>query len=265
MSVLRYNGSLKKNCRIGLLVALAALLAHGGFAQDKSARREVSVAAASNLTDVFREVGTQFEAATGIHPVFSFAATAQLARQVENGAPFDVIAAADSEHVEALDAKGLLAAGSRAVYAVGVLALWIPPGSRARIATLADIARPEVKVIAIAKPELAPYGAAAVESLRHAGLWEKVQARVVYGENINAVKQYGASGNADAVFTAYSLVVKEAGRIVPIGEEAHKPIAQALGILRASKNPDAAKAFTAFLLRGKGREILAGSGYRVPR
>ncbi len=243
----------------------AALLGGTLFAQMKTARREVNIAAASNLTDVFRQAGTQFEAATGIHAIFSFGATAQLTQQIENGAPFDVIAAADTEHIEALDAKGLLATGSRAVYAVGVLALWIPPGSRAPIATLADLARPDVKVIAIARPELAPYGAAAVESLRHAGLWEKVQARVVYGENISAVKQYGASGNADAVFTAYSLVMKEAGKVIQMGDDTHKPIAQALGIVRASKNPEAARAFTEFLLRDKGRDILAASGYRIPR
>jgi len=243
----------------------AALLGGTLFAQMKTARREVNIAAASNLTDVFRQAGTQFEAATGIHAIFSFGATAQLTQQIENGAPFDVIAAADTEHIEALDAKGLLATGSRAVYAVGVLALWIPPGSRAPSATLADLARPDVKVIAIARPELAPYGAAAVESLRHAGLWEKVQARVVYGENISAVKQYGASGNADAVFTAYSLVMKEAGKVIQMGDDTHKPIAQALGIVRASKNPEAARAFTEFLLRGKGRDILAASGYRIPR
>ena len=251
-------------------VALISILAAGALlGQTPGARREVSVAASSNLTDVFREVGTQFEAATGIHPVFSFGATAQLTQQLENGAPFDVIAAADTDHVEVLDQKGLLAAGSRAVYAIGVLALWVPPQSvtksKAQIATLADVAGPDVKVIAIAKPGLAPYGLAAVESLRHAGIWEKVQPRVVYGENISVVKQYGASGNADAVFTAYSLVMKEAGRVVQIAEDYHKPIAQALGIVKSSKNQDAARAFTEFLLHGRGREILAASGYRAPR
>jgi molybdate transport system substrate-binding protein len=243
-------------------VVLAASTALG---QTPGARREVSVAAASNLNDVFREAGAQFEAATGIHPVFSFAATAQLTQQVENGAPFDVIAGADTEHIEALDQKGLLTAGSKAVYAIGVLALWVPPGSRAKITSIADVASPDVKVIAIAKPELAPYGDAAVESLRHAGLWEKVQARVVYGENISVVRQYGASGNADVVFTAYSLVMKEPGKVLQVGDEYHKPIAQALGIVKASKNAEAARAFAEFLLRGKGREILTAYGYRTPR
>src|SRR5580700_8509120 len=109
--------------RLTILVAIAL------SATGQTARREVTVAAAANLSEVFQDVGRQFEAATGIHPVFSFASTAQLAVQIENGAPFDVYAAADVEHVEQLEKKGLLVPGSRAVYATGILALWIPPQS----------------------------------------------------------------------------------------------------------------------------------------
>src|SRR5438309_1777261 len=90
---------------------------------------ELTVAAAANLTAVFQRIGTQFEAQTGIHPVFSFASTAQLARQIENAAPFDVFAAADAMHVDQLDRQGFLASGTRAVFATGILALWIPPQS----------------------------------------------------------------------------------------------------------------------------------------
>ncbi len=262
-SVLSYTGIAMK--QLAILILLAGAPMAPWVAAAPGPGRQVNVAAASNLTDVFREIGTKFEAATGIHPVFSFGATAQLTQQLENGAPFDVMAAADTEHVDALDQKGLLTAGSKAVYAIGLLALWVPPGSHAKITGIADLAGPDVKVIAIAKPELAPYGLAAVDSLRKAGIWEKVQPRVVYGENINVVKQYGASGNADAVFTAYSLVMKEQGKILRIGEEYHKPVAQAMGIVKASKNQDAARAFTEFLLRGRGRETLAAYGYRTPR
>jgi molybdate transport system substrate-binding protein len=85
----------------------------------------------TNLSEVFQKLGPQFEAATGIHPIFSFGSTAQLALQIENGAPFDVYTAADVEHVDQLAKKGLLLPGSPAVYATGILALWIPPGSTA--------------------------------------------------------------------------------------------------------------------------------------
>jgi len=242
---------------------LAILLAIASGLSGQTPRREVTIAAAANLSEVFQEVGRQFEAASGIHPVFSFASTAQLAVQIENGAPFDVFAAADVDHVDLLVKKGLLAAGSRAVYATGILALWIPPQSAARINRPEDLVQPDVKVIAVAKPELAPYGLAARETLQKLGIWGKVEPRVVYADNIGMAKQYGSSGNADAVFTAYSLVLKEQGKVIQVRDELHAPIDQALGIVAASKNRDAAREFADYILTGKGREILRTSGYRV--
>jgi molybdate transport system substrate-binding protein len=230
----------------------------------RAAKNELAVAAAANLTDVFQALGPAFESATGIHPVFSFGSTAQLAQQIENAAPYDVFAAADAEHVEQLDRKGLLVPGSRAVYAIGILALWIPPQSKAQVNRVEDLRAAEVRVIAAAKPELAPYGQAAVETLRRLAVWEQVKSKMVYASNINMAKQYGTSGNADAVFTAYSLVLKERGKVIRVDENLHEPIIQALGILASSKNRQAAQLFVDCLLTGKGRDRLAGSGYRVP-
>jgi molybdate transport system substrate-binding protein len=241
-----------------------ALLTAAVGARGQSAGREVTVAAAANLNEVFQALGPRFQSATGIHPVFSFASTAQLALQIENLAPYDVYAAADVEHVEQLEKKGLLLPGSRAIYATGILALWIPPGSAAKIDRLDELAGPGIKVIAIANPDLAPYGLAARETLQHMGIWSRVQARVVYAENINMAKQYGATGNADAVFTAYSLVLKEKGRVIQVDEQLHNPISQGLGIVTASKHLDTARQFVDFLLQGKGRDILGNSGYRLP-
>src|SRR6185436_10755260 len=126
---------------------LAILLAFASTAGAQ--KREVTVAAAANLSTVFQEIGPQFEKETGIHPVFSYASTAQLAMQIENGAPFDLFAAADVEHVEALEKKGLIVSGSRAVYATGILALWMPLGN-ASINYPADLVQSSMKVIALA-------------------------------------------------------------------------------------------------------------------
>src|SRR5579863_9109604 len=109
------------------VLAVAALLCQA------APRPEVTIAAAANLGDVFQTIGAQFEAATGTHPVFSFGSTAQLTQQIEHSAPFDLLTAADASHVEELDRKGLLLAHSRAVYARGILALWIPAGAKAVI------------------------------------------------------------------------------------------------------------------------------------
>ena len=227
-------------------------------------QNEVTVAAAANLTEVFQSVGPAFESATGIHPVFSFGATAQLEQQIENGAPYDVFAAADEEHVEQLDRKGLLVPGSRAVYAVGILALWIPPQSKAIVSRVEDLNSAAVRVIGAAKPELAPYGQATVETLQQLGIWEQVKSKVVYASNISMAKQFGTSGNADAVFTAYSLVLHDPGKIITVDEKLHQPISQELGILTSSQHQADARKFTAFFLAGAGRDVLHDFGYKPP-
>lgn len=231
----------------------------------QSQRNEIVVAAAANLTQAFERVGARFEAETGIHVVFSFASTAQIAQQAEHGAPFDVIAAADTQHVDELDRKGLLVPGSRAIYAQGVLALWIPPGTAAHVTAqvtgIEDLTSEEVKVIAVAKPELAPYGAAAVEAMKRAGVWDRVQPKVVYAENINMARQYGASGNADAVLTAYALVLHEAGAVQPVDPRLYSPIDQALGVLASSRKQSEARRFAEFIRRGNGRTVLGEFGY----
>jgi molybdate transport system substrate-binding protein len=244
--------------RLALIAVLSGITSCGRIQPP-----EITIGAAANLSEVFQQLGPIFEKRTGIHPVFSFASTAQLARQVENGAPFDVIAAADAEHMEALDRKGLLLPGSRAVYATGVLALWIPPGSKAAITRLEDLISPGVRVIAIAKPELAPYGRAAVETLRESGIWDKVQTKIVYAENVRMAKQYGSTGNADAVFTAYSLVLKEAGTVIPVDGKFHPAISQELGITAKPQHLEAARKFVTFLLGSEGRTVLNSYGYRM--
>lgn len=240
------------------LLIIVTFCAAGG--QRKS---EITIAAAANLTEVAQALGSEFEAQTKIHPVFSIGSTAQLTTQIENSAPFDVFLAADAEHVDKLAGEGLLAPGSSAVYAVGVLALWIPPSSKAQVGKLDDLKSADVRVIALANPKLAPYGSAAVETLQHAGLWDAVQAKVVYAENISMAKQYGTSKNADAVFTAYSLVLKEDGKVIHVDESLHAPIVQKLGIVAHSEHRDWAQSFTRFVLGAGGRAILARYGYQI--
>ena len=240
------------------LLIIVAFCAAGG--QRKS---EITVAAAANLMEVAQALGSEFEAQTKIHPVFSFGSTAVLTTQIENSAPFDVFLAADSEHVDKLDREGLLVQGSDAVYAVGVLALWIPPGSRAHVGKIEDLKSKDVGVIALANPKLAPYGAAAVETLQHAGIWDQVQAKIVYAENISMARQYGTSKNADAVFTAYSLVLKDAGKVIQVDEALHRPIVQKLGLIARTQHRDWEQSFINFVLSGRGHGVLARYGYKI--
>lgn len=248
---------------------LTALLIAAGCRSDTDPNgqpesQNLTIAAASNLTDAFAEIGSRFTGKTGIRVVFSFGATADLAKQIENGAPFDVFAAADSEHVEQLELKGLLAPGTRALYARGRLVMWLAPGSTLKAERIQDITAKEFERIAIAKPDIAPYGRAAVESLRALGIWDQIEARVIYGQNVSQTKQYTATGNAEVAFIPLALVTPGQGRYLEVSEELHRPIDQALGIVNDSPKQAAARQFVAFLLSPEGQEILGNKGYRRP-
>ncbi|MBZ5673673.1 MAG: molybdate ABC transporter substrate-binding protein [Acidobacteriia bacterium] len=246
----------------GWVFCAVALL--GSCSAPRSADAKLTVAAAANLIDVFSGVGRAFQAKTGVDVIFSYGSTAQLATQIENGAPFDVFAAADTEHVDSLVARKKLTADSRAVYALGQLALWMPDGEQSGVHELRDLAGPQIRFVAIAQPDLAPYGAATVEVLKGAGLWDRVQPKLVYGTSISMAKQFAASGSANAAFTAYSLVLHEKGTVLKLDPHLYKPIEQAMGIVAASEHQGAAKQFRQFLLGAEGRTILANSGYLLP-
>jgi molybdate transport system substrate-binding protein len=237
------------------IIALALLAA---FAQ----AAELHVAAAANLSTVLPDLSTAFEHQTKIHIVPSLGATAQLTQQIENGAPFDVFLSADVEHIDQLIKTGFVIPNTRAIYARGQLVVWAP--RRPDLHTLDDLTKSDVRAIAVAKPELAPYGAAAIEALKNSGLWDKLEIKVVYAPSIAIAKQFADTGNAEAAFTARALTVGQSGNLFPVDEKLHKPIDQALGIVKDSKEQKSARAFTAFLAGPEAREILKRFGYIEP-
>lgn len=247
-----------------LLLALASAWPAGcGGGAGEGGGDELVVAAAANLTEAFGEVGRRFAAREGVRVVYSFGATADLARQIEQGAPFDVFAAADVEHVDALAAKGLLAEGPRAVYARGRLVLWVPRAGAA-VARVEDLTGAGVTRVAVAKPDLAPYGRAAVEAMRALNVWARVEPKVVYAQNVSQARQFAATGNADAAFLPRSLLKEGEGNFVEIDEGLHQPLDQAAAVVRASKKQEAARRFVEFLLSAEGRAVLESFGYRAP-
>jgi molybdate transport system substrate-binding protein len=250
---------------IGVLVAsllIASCRSQPGAGQTEP--RSLTIAAAANLTDALAEIGPIFTTKTGIKVVFSFGATADLAKQIENGAPFDVFLAADTEHIEQLESKGLLTPGTRAVYARGRLVMWLPPSSHLKATRIEDITAKEFERIAIAKPDVAPYGQAAVESLKALGIWSTVEPKVVYSQNVSQAKQYTRTGNAEVAFIPLALVKPGEGVYFEVDEKMHAPIDQALGIVKDSSSQTAAKQFADFLLSEEGQELLVKQGYRRP-
>ena len=225
---------------------------------------EINVAAAANLTDAFTEVGKEFKARTGIRVTFSFGATADLERQIENGAPFDVFASADVENIEKLNSKGLITPGTNHVYARGRLVLWIPPGSKMKLSRVEEITLPQVERIAVAKPDLAPYGRATVEALRALNLWPQVEPKIIYGENVVQTKQYAATGNAEAAFIPLALVRGGEGQVIEIDERLHQPIDQAIAVIKDSSKQQAAQRFVDFVISPEGQALLERYGYEGP-
>jgi molybdate transport system substrate-binding protein len=226
----------------------------------------ITVAAASDLTFAFAEVGKAFEAKTGNKVTFSFGSTGQLARQLGEGAPFDVFAAANVAFVDEAVAEGACDGASKALYARGKIVIWGKAGGPVTATTqLADLKDKKFVKIAIAQPEHAPYGKAAKQALEGAGLWKAVEAKIVYGENIKQTMQFAQTGNAEAAIVALSLaIVDKEGVYAPIDPAAHGPLDQALVVCSHGKNTGGGKAFTAFVGSDEGKAIMAKFGFSLP-
>lgn len=226
--------------------------------------QEINVAAAANLTEAFAELGREFNRRTGVRVVYSYGATADLARQIEQDAPFDVFASADVSNVKRLEDKGLLAPEGMRLYARGRLIIWTPPGARFQIRHIEDLARAEVERVGIARPEVAPYGQAAIEALRALNLWPQLESKAVYGQNVSQVRQYAATGNVDAAFLPLALVRAGEGQTLEVDEKLHRPINQAITVLKKSAKQEAARRFVEYVLSDEGQALLERYGYRKP-
>ncbi|HEX6184269.1 MAG TPA: molybdate ABC transporter substrate-binding protein, partial [Pyrinomonadaceae bacterium] len=248
---------------VSLLVCVAVLFAGCRSETTDSTRRPQTliVSAASDLTPAFQEIGRQFEQSDGTKVTFNFGSTGQLAQQIEQGAPVDLFAAANVSFIEDLEKKNLILPDTRALYAQGRLTLWTRGDSPVKLERVEDLARPEFKKVAIANPEHAPYGAAAREALQAAGVWEAVSQKLVYGENISQTLQYAESGNVDAAIIALSLSTQSGGRWVLIPAELHKPLNQALGVIRGAKHEQEARRFAAFVNSEQGRAVMRKYGF----
>jgi molybdate transport system substrate-binding protein len=226
--------------------------------------KTLTVAAASDLTPAFEEVGRLFERETGTKVVFSFGSTGSLAKQIEHGAPVDLFAAANVSFIDGLGQKGLIVPGTKALYARGRITLWIAPGAKVEITKLEDLARPEVRKVSLANPEHAPYGMAAREALQSLGLWERVRPKCVYGTNVRQALQFAETGNVDAAIVALSLSRQGQGRWFLIPEHLHRPLDQALAVIKNSPREREARQFAAFISGEQGRAVMRNYGFLLP-
>lgn len=223
--------------------------------------RPFTVAAASSMQKPLQEIGDLFTKQTSKAVTLSFGATGTLAAQLEQGAPFDLFLAANESTPKQLATKGHLDGVQR--YATGQIVLAVSKRAAVSVTTLADLTKPEVKHISIANPEQAPYGKAAVETLKAAGIWEQVQPKIVMGENIRQTAEFVESGNAEVGLLARSDAGSASLTINQVPTNLYTPIHQAMGIVKGSSHEAVAKQFAQFLASAEAKSILEKYGFTV--
>jgi molybdate transport system substrate-binding protein len=243
-----------------MIVVIALSMASAAHAQ------EVRVAAAADLKFAMQDVAAQFEKQTGTKVDVTYGSSGNFFSQLQNGAPFDLFFSADIDYPRKLDTAGIAEPGTLYEYAIGRIAIWMPADAKVDVASIGWKALLDVSVqkIAIANPEHAPYGRAAVAALQKAGIYEQVKPKLVYGENISQAAQFVQSGNAQAGIVAMSLAVSPGmkdGKLWEIPADMHPPIEQAAVVLRNAANKDAARAFLDFVKSESGRATLAKYGF----
>lgn len=233
------------------------------------AGQQLRVAAAADLQFVFQDLSARFQKETGHAVELTFGSSGNFFSQIQNGAPFDLFFSADVDYPAKLEAAGLIEPGTLSRYASGRIVLWVPKNSsidvRKGLQTLLDS---RVRRIAIANPEHAPYGRAAVAALRHEKIYTKVSEKLILGENISQTAQFVESGNADAGILALSLAVapllKTEGIYFEIPTSSYPAIDQAVVILRSSKQKEIARQFLNFLERPEVADFMRSHGLNAP-
>lgn len=225
---------------------------------------EVQVAVAANFSVPMQQIAAGFEKDSGHKMVLSFGATGKLFAQIVNGAPFEVFLAADSSIPAKLERNGHTVPGSRFTYAVGKLVLW--SRNRVFVDAKGDVLKGgNFSKLSIANPKTAPYGAAAIETLKKLNLLEAIQPKFVQGENISQALQFVSTGNAELGFVALSQVFKDGkitnGSAWVVPEEFHLPIYQDAALLAKGKDNPAAVALMTYLRSDKAKAVVKSFGY----
>jgi molybdate transport system substrate-binding protein len=236
----------------------------------ESAGRTINVAAAADLSAALQEVAANYEKRSGVEVKLSFGASGALTEQIQNGAPFDVFFSADMEYPKQLIAGGQADGATVYRYAVGRLVLWVPKDSPLDIEHkgMDVLLDPSVKKIAIANPQHAPYGRAAVAALKHYGLYEKVTERVVLGENVSQAAQFAESGNAQVGFVALAHAIAPAmqgkGKYWIVPADVYPPLDQAVVAISHSAHRLDAAAFLEYVRTAEAVAVLRRYGFSLP-
>lgn len=254
-----------------LALALAGCSVGAGSVPAPASTAPIRIAAASDLRYAMDELIADWKAADSRRAAqATYGSSGNFFAQIKAGAPFDVFFSADAAYPRELETAGLAERGSTRIYGIGQLAVWVRADSAVPVESrgLAALLDPAVRSVAIANPEHAPYGRAAVAALKAAGVYDAVAARLVLGENVSQAAQFVETGNADAGVFALSLAVAPAladrGRYAVVPIESYPTQEQGVVILRAANDPAGTRAFVDFVLGPGGRAVLDRSGFLLP-
>jgi molybdate transport system substrate-binding protein len=241
---------------------LLLLLIVAACAKGKSSNtpvKEFRVAAASDLAKAFEEVGQEYTKKSGITPVFDFGSSGLLAKQIEQGAPFSLYAAANKNFADQVVKTGKCDGSTEQLYSRGRIVLWGRDSSPAKLEELVD---PKYKRIGIANPDHAPYGKAAVEAMQKAGIYDQVKDRLVLAENVQAAQTYAKEGQVDVSFSALSLAIANNSQgYLAIPPDLHTPLEQSMVVCGKGAAADAAREFAKFIVSDAGRAIMEKYGF----
>jgi molybdate transport system substrate-binding protein len=249
-----------------IAVLLAALF---GTLHAQQQRAPLRVAAAADLQYALKVMAQGYEHQSGHKVEITFGSSGNFFAQIQNGAPFDAFFSADIDYPNRLQQANLIEPNSLVRYAVGRIVIWTPADSKIDLVAQKwnALLDPSIQKIAIANPEHAPYGRAAVDALKHAGIYDKVQSKLVFGENISQAAQFVQSGNAQAGIIALSLAVSPAmksGQRWGVPVDQYAPIEQAAVILKSARDKDATHAFLKFVASDEGQRLLGSYGFASP-
>ena len=253
---------MKSRCAVAcaLLVVLGTTL---------SAAQEITVAAAADLQFAFQDVAARFQKDTGHAVRLTFGSSGNFFTQIQNGAPFDLFFSADIDYPKRLEAAGLTEPGTVYEYAIGKIVLWVPKESKLDLSRgLPVLLDPSIQKIAVANPEHAPYGRAAVAAIKHENLYDKVSSKFVLGESISQTASFVVAGSADIGVVALSLALapsmKERGRYTEVSAEDYPALEQAAVVLKSSPNKDLARQFIAYLKTPVIQDLMRSYGFSLP-
>jgi molybdate transport system substrate-binding protein len=257
---------MRRDFAYGAIFGLFAIGALPSCAKRAPAETGVTVAAAADLAAAFGELGTAFAAKTSVKPTFTFGSTGLLAKQLDQGAPFDVFAAANVSFAEQVVQSGACDGATKTMYARGRLVIWWRNGAGAAPpSSLSELSDGRFVHVAIANPEHAPYGRAAEEALARAGVLEAVKPKLVFGENVQQALQIAETGNAELAIVALSLAIRnKKGAYLAVDQALHAPIDQAMVVCRHGQGPSLGKQFLEFVGSPAGRVVMQRYGFLLP-